>query len=313
MSYHDYDLEKIIAHIKSTPKKKFILDTDTDAEIDDQFAITYAMLLEDIDILALTAAPYSYEGSDPPEVCMRESYRELVHVRDLVDPDGKMNIPCYLGSENYLDSITSPVISEAAENIVRIVNEADDIVYIGVIGCPTNVASALLLDPSIVDKAVIVLLGGHSFNYDYCGDFNFCQDTNAVRVIFESEVPVIFLPAVGCTDSICMSNSEVYFYLKDKAGKIGNYLCDLFDHEECPPENSDGCQSRLRSIYDLGTVAFLHDPGKFVYQKVPARTVTSTCHWKTLNDAKNIIYVEAAHRNPIISEFLNTLRKADLK
>ena len=57
--YHDYNMEKILEHIRTCPKKKFILDTDTYNEIDDQFAITYAMLADDIDLLALTAAPFS--------------------------------------------------------------------------------------------------------------------------------------------------------------------------------------------------------------------------------------------------------------
>ena len=271
------------------------------------------MLLDDIDVLAMSAAPYSYEGSGPVDECMRESYRELVYIRDLVDPDGKMNIPCYLGSEKYLDDVNTPVISEAAENIVRLVNESDDIVYVGAIGCPTNVASALLLDPSIADKAVIVLLGGSTFDKKSCNDFNFCQDTNAVRVIFESGVPVIFLPAEGCTDKLYMTNAEVHFYLKDKTGKIGNCLCDFFDHEECPPENGDECQTRQRSIYDIAVPAFIHSPDSFDYEIVPTRTVTEGCTWTALDGGKNIIYVKHPHRNVINSGFFTTLRKADLK
>ncbi|MBR5452517.1 MAG: nucleoside hydrolase, partial [Clostridia bacterium] len=61
--YHDYDLKKVIDHIKTTPKKKFILDTDTANEIDDQFAVTYSMVLDDIDLLALNAAPFVNDES----------------------------------------------------------------------------------------------------------------------------------------------------------------------------------------------------------------------------------------------------------
>ena len=41
--YHDYNMERIIADLKSPEKKNFILDTDTYNEIDDQFAISYML------------------------------------------------------------------------------------------------------------------------------------------------------------------------------------------------------------------------------------------------------------------------------
>ncbi|MBR6558731.1 MAG: nucleoside hydrolase [Clostridia bacterium] len=314
--YHDYNLEKILEHIKSTKKKKFILDTDTYNEIDDQFAVTYAMLLDDIDVLAMTAAPFSNERSTGPADGMEKSYEELLKVRDFVDPDGKLNIPCYRGSDRYMDSMITPVESDAAENIVRIVNEADDIVYIGVIGCFTNIASALLLDPSIANKTVILLLGGSSLSCNGCGDFNLYQDVNAARIIFECGVPVVLLPAIGgrCTDAIYMTNAEVSFYLKDKAGRIGNYLCEIFNDEECSPENDDDvCESRQRSIFDIGAVAFLHNPEAFKYEIVPTRTTTPDCRWRVLEDGRNMIYAELAYRNRIVSDFFTAVRKANLK
>ena len=315
MKFHNYDNEKIIEHLKSSEKKNLILDTDTAAEIDDQFAVTYAMVLDDINVLAMTAAPRPLDESVPPIATMESNYKELIRVRDMVDPDGKMNIPCYRGSEKYMDSIFTPVRSEAAENIVRIVNEADDVVYICAIGCPTNVASALLLDPSIAEKAVVVLLGGSSFDCEFCGDFNFCQDVNAVRVILESGVPVILLPAMGgkCTDTIRLSNADIHFYLKDKTGKIGNYLCDIFDNEERPPEMNGECTSRQRSVYDIGAVEIVHDIDSFDCKIYPSYTVTPQCTWRKLENGKSIIYAEYAYGMRITSSFFTSLRKANLK
>ena len=66
--YHDYSMEKIVADLRSPTKKNFILDTDTYNEIDDQFAIAYAMYADNINLLALTAAPFAnHRASDPAE------------------------------------------------------------------------------------------------------------------------------------------------------------------------------------------------------------------------------------------------------
>ena len=43
-------------------KNKLIIDTDTANEIDDQFALAWALLSEDkIDLLGVTAEPYSFQ------------------------------------------------------------------------------------------------------------------------------------------------------------------------------------------------------------------------------------------------------------
>lgn len=314
--YHDYSMEKILDHITNTKKKKLILDTDTFNEVDDQFAVTYAMLLDDIDILAMTAAPFTNERATDPADGMEKSYHELIKIRDLVDPDGKMNIPCYRGSESYMKNTITPVRSEAAENIVRIVKEADDIVYIGVIGCFTNIASALMLDPSIADKAVILLLGPNKIENITANDFNLRQDRISARIIFECGVPVVVLPAEGkdCTDILYMTNAEAAYYLKDKAGKIGNYLCEIFNNEECPPDGeNNSCDTRQRSIFDIGAIAFLHDPRAFTYQFVPSHSIEASGNWREIKDGRQMIYVPHADRNWILSDFFTTLRRANLK
>ena len=55
--------EKLLNHLKlPVGKNKLILDTDTANEIDDQFALTWALLSKDkIDLLGVTAEPYSFQ------------------------------------------------------------------------------------------------------------------------------------------------------------------------------------------------------------------------------------------------------------
>lgn len=313
--YHDYNMEKILDHIRTCPKKKFILDTDTYNEIDDQFAITYAMLADDIDLLALTAAPFLNSRAKSVEEGMEKSYEEMVRVRDLVDPDGVRNIPCYRGSRNYMKNIITPQPSEAAENIVRIVKEADDIVYIAVIGCYTNVASALLLDPSIMDKAVILMIGANKFEHGDANEFNLMQDRAAARVIFECRVPLVVLPAFDCTERLYMTNGELMYFLWNKAGRIGNYLCDIFNKDEHFPDDKDNnCFSRQRSIWDIGSVAFLRKADELCHVNVvPARTIDARGMWRDLNDGRDMIYIDWFRRNEVLSDFYTVVRKADLK
>ncbi len=313
--YHEYSMEKILCDLKSPTKKNFILDTDTYNEIDDQFAIAYAMLADDVNLLALTAAPFFNCRVQTVAEGMEKSYEEMVLTRDLVDPEGCMNIPCYRGSDRYMPNTITPVYSEAAENIVRIVNEADGIVYVAMIGCYTNVASALLIDPSIADKMVVMMIGSNCFGYYTCNDYNLMQDRAAARVIFECGVPVMVLPAHGGagTGRLLTTTAEVFYYLKGKSGKIGDYLCSLMEREGGSPDGDDGeCFSQDRIIWDIASVATIRlreNVGNI--QIMPAHTISPDGdEWRPLNDGREMIYIDMFRRNEIMSDFFTVIRKS---
>jgi len=63
------------------PKGKIdiVLDTDTATEVDDQFAVAYALLSEErLDIKAIYAAPFAMnERTSDPKTGMEMSYREI--------------------------------------------------------------------------------------------------------------------------------------------------------------------------------------------------------------------------------------------
>ena len=313
--YHNYDMNKILEDLRSPTVKNLILDTDTYNEIDDQFAIAYAMLSDNIKLLALTAAPFENHRAETAAEGMEKSYQEMVKIRDFVDPEGKMDIPCYRGSERYLPNIITPVRSEAAENIVRIVKETDGIVYVAVIGAFTNVASALLLDPSIMDKMVVLMVGANSFAHGNCNEFNLAQNPSAARVIFECGVPVIVLPAMGGTECLVTTNAELEFYLKGKAGKLGNYLCEIMNEEEGVPEKDGNvCNTMTRIIWDIAAIAVLRGADEWTgLNIVPAKTITADGFWRDFNSGRNMIMAEWFRRCAIMSDFYTVIRQAGLK
>lgn len=310
--YHNFDMETVLTHLRTSKRKNLILDTDTFNEIDDQFAITYAMLADDINLLALTAAPFLNSRATSVRDGMEKSYAEMKRVRDLIDPAGKRNIPCYLGSSDYLKNTITPQQSEAAENIVRLVREADDIVYIAMLGCYTNVASALLMDPSIMEKAVVVMIGANKFERGDCNEFNLWQDRAAARVIFECGVPLAVLPAFDCTERLYMTTGELLYYFRGRVGAVGDYLCDIFEADEHPAEDAEGnCVSRQRSIWDIAAIAFLRQPDELSHTTiVPARTIDAKGFWRDLNDDRNMLYTDSFRRSGVLSDFYTVVRKA---
>ena len=318
MYFHNYNPYYVMEDLRVSQHKKLILDTDTYNEIDDQFAVAYAMTAEDIDLVALTAAPFLNSHSTSPEDGMEKSYQEMKKVRDLVDPEGKMGVPCYRGSRGYLKNLFTPQPSEAAENMVRIVREANDTVYIAVIGCFTNAASAILMDHSICDKAVIVMIGAQKFDHrsesgleHSANEFNLMQDRLAARVIFESGIPVVVIPAGGVTDKLYTTAAEVKYFIGEGGGKVGKYLSDIFEADEGAAENAEGlCRSRSRPIYDIGSIAFLRMKEKCChYEIVPVKTVDGRGAWYDLRDGREMIMVESMNRNAVLSDMFTVIRR----
>ena len=70
------DIRAILADIKYGGVKKIILDTDTYNEIDDQFALAWAVLSDKIDLLSVNAAPFLNNRSTSPADGMEKSYNE---------------------------------------------------------------------------------------------------------------------------------------------------------------------------------------------------------------------------------------------
>ena len=69
-----------------TPQTTFDLVIDTDAynEIDDQFAISYALRAQDrLHLLALCAAPFHNKRSTGPADGMEKSYQEILKLLSL--------------------------------------------------------------------------------------------------------------------------------------------------------------------------------------------------------------------------------------
>ncbi|MBW7457493.1 nucleoside hydrolase, partial [Paenibacillus sepulcri] len=124
-------------------KINMVLDTDTYNEIDDQFAIVYALLSKDkINLQAIYAAPFHNELSDGPKDGMEKSYDEIIRILE------QMNEPAggfvFRGSEGYLPGPQEPVDSEAARDLIAKAMAApdDEPLYVVAIAAITNIASA---------------------------------------------------------------------------------------------------------------------------------------------------------------------------
>jgi inosine-uridine nucleoside N-ribohydrolase len=247
--------EKLIAHLAHPGRKvRMVLDTDTYNEVDDQFALAYALRSpERLQVEAVYAAPFFNERSSGPGDGMEKSYAEILKILSFMKiPSGGF---VFKGSAGYLADGNTPRESEAARDLVRRAMAApnDDPLYVVAIGAITNIASAILMEPAIVGKIVVVWLGGHAFSWPDTQEFNLRQDVPASRLIFDCGVPLIHIPCNGVTTHLTTTVPELNAYLHGKSG-LGTYLTDIV--KEC----TAGLSAASRVIWDVAAVAWLVDP-----------------------------------------------------
>ena len=162
---------------------RMVLDTDTYNETDDQFALVHALLSpERLAVEAVHAAPFHNDRSDGPGHGMELSYQEILRLLERLgrSADGF----AFRGSTGYLGAGGQPCESEAVRDLVArgLASPDDDPLYVVAIGAITNVASALLAEPALAGKIVVVWLGGHALTWPDTREFNLRQDVPAARV-----------------------------------------------------------------------------------------------------------------------------------
>ncbi|MCL6591713.1 MAG: nucleoside hydrolase [Firmicutes bacterium] len=286
---------------KPAGRVRMVLDTDTYNEIDDQFALMYALgSPEQLEVEAVYAAPFYNHRSFGPEDGMEKSYQEILRLLRVIGRGHQGFV--YRGSKKYLPGPEEPVESEAAWDLVaRAGASAENApLYVVAIGAVTNVASAILLRPEIIRRIVVVWLGGHPLHWPHTREFNLKQDIWAARVIFDCGAPLIQVPCMGVASHLLTTIYELEAHLAGK-NRICDELLQLFrdyhaDHFGWAKE-----------IWDIGAVACLVHPTWTPMELIPSPILTGECTWRTdpgRHLMKTVIFI---HRNMVFKDLFQKL------
>lgn len=208
----------------TVPKEKrvrVIVHTDCKNEADDQYALAHILMTPQFDVEGIIAGHfYSKQkaGSDTTTVDM--SYDEITKILNLMDLTSEY--PVYRGSAEPLADETHAKDSEGAQFIIdEALRSSEEPLYIIVQGALTDLASAILEDPSITEYMTCIWIGGDAYP-DGGEEFNLAQDVQAANVVFASDMPVWQIPADVYQD-FAVSFSELQVRVQPY-GDIGNYL-----------------------------------------------------------------------------------------
>lgn len=116
------------------------------------------------------------------------------------------------------------VISEAAlDSSRRAMNyTSENPLYVIGITALTDIASAILLNPDVAGRIVLIWLGGKMHHFDDASEFNLNKDVASARVAFRRCANrLVQVPCMGCFSQFATTRYELEYWLKGK-----NALCD---------------------------------------------------------------------------------------
>lgn len=335
---------------------RVVIDTDAANEIDDQFALAWALLSPtQLTVEAVIAEPYSFAHLRPalleafwdtaeadseqadgtiddlgawaarlrrlnlspadvefvaPAEGMERSFHEIERVFDTVGVSATGLI--YRGSPSYLPGPDDPVESEGALRLIEAASGPDDSpLYVLAIGCVTNLASALLIEPEIARRIVVVWTSGYPtwVQRSNAASLNLVQDQAASRLLFDSGVPLVYLPGYYIGAQLRLSLPEMEAHVRGR-GAIGDYLYHLYTHN--PIHAQRGIRDHFgRSwvIWDMINVAWVLNPYWVPTELVPTPRLGEDLCWH--HSSAPVPLMRQAHgvdRDGIFRDFFSKLQ-----
>lgn len=247
-------------------QRRIIVNTDAKNEADDQFAIVHALLSPMLDVRGLIATHF---GDQRSARSMEESREEIDLILELMGLTDKVVVAN--GAPSAVPDAGTPAPSAGADLIIeesKLASPADPL-YIAFLGPLTDMASAILLDPEIVTREVIVVwIGGMGYDVDWNYpnvEFNLRNDIPAANVVFDSGLPIWQVPATVYSN-VSVGHAE----LKERIGgtsRLADYLVQQLiewnaEHHPEPIES--------RSLGDSPAISLILNPRGGVFRTRPA-------------------------------------------
>jgi len=279
-------------------KIDMVLDTDTYNEIDDQFALVYALRSKErLNVKAIYAAPFLNSRSIDPADGMEKSYQEILRVIDRMGQTQHEGF-IFKGSTRFLENTDTPCDSEAVRDLIKKAAEAERLLYVVAIGAITNIASAILLKPEITEKIVVVWLGGHAHFWPHTKEFNLEQDVIAARVLFDCGVPLVQIPCMPVASHLITTLTELEKHIEGKS-PIGRYLTDIVRNYR---ENH---YAWSKVIWDIAAIAYLINPSWVTTQITHCPILTDQITWSEDKDRHFVKTAVSVDRDSIFKDLFN--------
>ena len=258
----------------SNQKYNIIFDTDANNELDDQHALAYLLSNGDyFNLEALTVNATPTGGGIQNDVDEATRILQLYNLQN--------DITVHAGAQGTFSTISSNFNPNSFDGIAAVdamitsTNNTNCIIV--AVGKLTNVALAILKDPTIVNRTKVVWLGT---NYPNNREYNLESDIDAMNYVLNSTMPLeIVTVRLGTAENGSSSVSTTVTEVNNRMpglgplatspitgrhggtfNRFGDYSVNLFDN----------IGKELRSLFDLVALSIIKEPAWGLSNSIPA-------------------------------------------
>lgn len=246
-----------------------VLDCDTANEVDDQFAIAYALGLpsETLDVRGVVSC-HNTTAHGPAS---RDKYQE--EAERVVALCGG-SAPCIPGAARPMEDRRTPVRSEGLDFLME-ETRRDPLTVIST-GPATDVASLFLVAPEVMSKVRVIWLGGFGDNESYrrfkFGELNGRADIAAWKVLLEGQVDLLQVPGWPGPSKVVVEAGPYAEELRALGRPATDYLAEILVRWVEGYEG-DLDSSGEKILWDVSCVAAVADPGAVRVEILAAPTL----------------------------------------
>lgn len=250
-------------------QKRVIVNTDAKNECDDQFAIVQAILTPSFELHGIIPAHF---GDKKSKTSLKDSHDETMLILKLMNLEGQVRVED--GAVGAMPNETTAMDSPGARLIIEEAMKDDSRpLYVAFYGPLTDMASALLLEPQIENRNVIVVwIGGGKWPIGG-REYNLSNDIHAANVVMKSKLTVWQVPrntyrTMGVTYAEMIE--KVYTH-----GALGKYLVEQvieFNSRYNP-------DFEFRSLGDSPCIGIIMDPDVGTWSWQPAPLFDEQMHY----------------------------------
>lgn len=244
------------------PPRRLIVSTDAANEVDDQFAVVHALLSPTLDVRGLLPAHFGRPGS------LAASSDEVQVLQRLAGT----SVPVADGSSGPLTDEATPSPSAGSRLLVDEAMGDPRRLYVAVLGPLTDVASALLEEPAVAERDVVVVwVGGPPYEHvaAYAPEFNLGNDPAAANVVVRSGLPLWQIPMDVYT-MVAMGHEE----MSQRLGGTSALADHLVDAVVAFNAGVDYGPMDFRSLGDSPAIGAVMNPAAGRWRERPAPEFT---------------------------------------
>ncbi|WP_449355281.1 nucleoside hydrolase [Virgibacillus natechei] len=243
------------------------------------------------------------QGADRPLLKKREIAGEI-HGETGLDGPALPEIPSKQVSEGH-----------AVDLIIDKVLKSDQDITLVATGPLTNIALAMMKEPTIVPKVQeIVVMGGGTFgNWTPAAEFNIYVDAEAAKAVFESGAPVTMF-GLDVTHQAIATESIIH-ELSKIDNNVADFVVELLQFFSKTYKDVFGFEGG--PIHDACTVAYLMDPSLFDFKQVHVDIetkgeytygMTAVDHLSVTGNEPNVKFAHNLHKSKFWDLFTNVLK-----